>query len=297
MTTREKIKLYKDWIMGIYLEPPNTYLTGLYSLAKFLYWMLALKKVTRYFVGTFHGLLFLFDTRNDGAGRAYILPDLEYGLTVLMRTWLKKGSIFIDGGANVGTVTLYAAAQGASVHSFEPTPDTWRMLAANTYLNGLEEWVFPNKLAISSSHHYLPFFVAIDEYSCINSFKLSPITQGKQKKIVVECVTLDSYCKEHKIDKIDILKLDIEGYELDALRGAKKLLESGKVDIIYWESSDVATKEVRKKTAKHLEKFGFTNFGIDYKRNEFPLWTDADHDCISVHKRVMKRFQNIVRFP
>ena len=53
---------------------------------------------------------------------------------------------------------------------------------------------------------------------------------------IINTETIDSFCSGHKIDKIDILKMDIQGAELMALMGAKKLFEGKKIDLIYTET-------------------------------------------------------------
>ena len=51
----------------------------------------------------------------------------------------------------------------------------------------------------------------------------------------IKIKTIDSYCDEHAIKTINLLKLDIEGHELDALKGAKRMLSSGAIDFIQFE--------------------------------------------------------------
>ena len=52
---------------------------------------------------------------------------------------------------------------------------------------------------------------------------------------VVQIDTVDNYCKEHRIENISLLKMDIEGHELGALFGAEKMFASGKIDIVTFE--------------------------------------------------------------
>jgi len=79
------------------------------------------------------------------------------------------------------------------------------------------------------------------------------------KKIIVQTQTLDKFCKQHKIKKINLLKLDTEGTEHQILLGAKNLLSKGKIDIIY--SEVTGPKKIFKKKVKlitdYLSKYNF----------------------------------------
>ena len=56
------------------------------------------------------------------------------------------------------------------------------------------------------------------------------------KKIDVDTISIDSFCLTNGIEQIDVLKMDIQGGELDALKGAKQMLANGKVGLIYSET-------------------------------------------------------------
>ena len=62
------------------------------------------------------------------------------------------------------------------------------------------------------------------------------------KSIEVQCVTLDDFCDQHSIHEVDVLKIDTEGYDLNVLRGAQKILSGGNVRFIYIEFNDMLPK-------------------------------------------------------
>jgi len=78
-------------------------------------------------------------------------------------------------------------------------------------------------------------------------------------EINVTTQTLDSFCIEQKIDKIDILKIDTEGNELDILKGAEKLLSKSKIKLIYVEISESKEKfdDKEKDVINYLSSFNF----------------------------------------
>jgi FkbM family methyltransferase len=80
------------------------------------------------------------------------------------------------------------------------------------------------------------------------------------ERVDVDVTTLDEFCRENGIEKIDVLKLDIQGSELEALRGAKGLLSQGNIGVIY---TEMLVAPSYKGQFKPLELFGFLD-GLGY---------------------------------
>ena len=78
-------------------------------------------------------------------------------------------------------------------------------------------------------------------------------------EINVQTQTLDNFCLEEKINNIDVLKIDAEGNELNVLKGAKKLLEQNKINIIYTEISETKKRflEKEKSVIDFLNSYNF----------------------------------------
>jgi FkbM family methyltransferase len=136
---------------------------------------------------------------------------------------LAPGMTVMDIGANIGQFTLVAAARvGATgrVHAFEPTPELAAQILSNLELNGLEN-VYVNEVAVSevAGRAILHFSEPDDpgENSIVN---LAPCARALQ----VPTITLDEYVASHGIGRVDVIKMDIEGAEMPALRGARELL-------------------------------------------------------------------------
>jgi FkbM family methyltransferase len=137
---------------------------------------------------------------------------------------LKPGLTVIDGGANVGQYTLLASHRvgpGGSVHAFEPIPRNFEILrrhaaqAANVVLNQTALWNSDDGVTLT-----LP---AQHRINC------GGWTVGKaaptDRCVQVPSVTLDSYLASGRIDRVDAIKLDIEGAEPFALQGAMRALK------------------------------------------------------------------------
>lgn len=147
----------------------------------------------------------------------------EIRLTRYLIKHLRCGSHFVDVGAHQGFYTLLAAelvGENGAVHAFEPTPSNFKVLQANTKDS---KFVIVNNLALSSQIGTSDFYISklgSSEYNSINpeGFEIA-------NKITVQTTTLDEYAKRNNIS-IDMIKIDVEGHELDVLRGATSLLSA-----------------------------------------------------------------------
>jgi FkbM family methyltransferase len=136
---------------------------------------------------------------------------------------LTSGMTIMDIGANVGLFTLVAAARvGATgrVYALEPTPELVAHVRVNLELNGLKN-VNVHEVAVSDTtgRAILHFAEPDDpgENSIINAVPGA-------RSLEVPTVTLDDYVARHGISQVDVIKMDIEGAEMPALRGARDLL-------------------------------------------------------------------------
>jgi FkbM family methyltransferase len=140
-----------------------------------------------------------------GAGTALLLhePKVKEFLT----SHFKQGKVFVDVGANVGGYSVRAAAAGMKVHAFEPNPDNTRALRRNAEINGLSIDVVECALGASDT-----------TASLIPNGAVSRITE--EGGIDVAMRALDGF----ELATVDLMKVDVEGYELEVLRGATQTL-------------------------------------------------------------------------
>lgn len=151
----------------------------------------------------------------------------------------KSNPVIFDIGANRGTVveTYLLHFPQATIHAFEPFPASFEILKKR-YANNQN--VICVAKAASSSAGIKEFFVNknVDTNSLLKP-TFSGLSSDKQVRnlatINVESVVLDDYCEKGKIEHIDILKMDIQGGEFDALKGLTQLLIQKKIDCIYSE--------------------------------------------------------------
>jgi FkbM family methyltransferase len=159
--------------------------------------------------------------------------DLKHDITHLGG---QKIECVFDVGANVGQSVLRFGAYwpNAKIFSFEPVKSTFHQLVDNThdFLN-----VRCENIALGASRGTEKIW--LKERSASNSLKTDVNRQETGIGIAeeIEIITLDEYCKENRVDNIDFLKIDAEGYELEVLEGANRMLTSRAIRFIYAEST------------------------------------------------------------
>jgi len=171
--------------------------------------------------------------------------EQEKAEQLLVRKLVGTGMIVFDIGANVGDYSfLFSKLVGSSgkVYSFEPTLSTFQKLQYRITQSGLKNIYAFHKAAFSENIQ-IEFNEFADDYSVWNSIgkpqMVDPKNLNNYVPIVrtekVEAITVDVFCKEHNIEEINYLKVDVEGAERDVLQGAKNLLSKKAIRFIQFE--------------------------------------------------------------
>ncbi len=169
----------------------------------------------------------------------YELPSTHY--------WLKcaaQAATIFDIGANVGLYSLLAAIENprATVHAFEPTPELVSALKSNLALNRI--WnVVVNEEAIGRTNGQAYLQRCSGDDGSNEGMNFIAATYDPVATISpVEVVALDDYCSQRQIDWVDLMKIDVEGGEYDALVGAENLLRRRAITCIVIEFMDWAAE-------------------------------------------------------
>lgn len=139
--------------------------------------------------------------------------------------------VMIDGGAHDGRTALQFRERfpNLEVHSFEPNGDLFPALEKNLAGVGGTR----NKLALAARTQTLEFIVNDSPMTSSVLPRAEPSVQyfdraTRAREVRrIEAVSLDEWCEKRGVERCDVLKLDLQGYELEALRGASRLLRRG----------------------------------------------------------------------
>ncbi len=153
--------------------------------------------------------------------------EADEGVIILLKHYLPVNGIFIDVGANIGTFTLVAAHQArqGQVHAFEPSAHHFARLARNVELNHFSNVVLNQKGLYDQQGEAVLFLPSrAGEMNNSGAASLYPASEARQVSESISLVRLDDYIRDKNLERVDIIKIDIEGAEIKALNGAKESL-------------------------------------------------------------------------
>jgi len=149
--------------------------------------------------------------------------EVERKETQYIKSIVKEGDVFFDIGTNVGYYTLMVAKRignNGKVFSFEPVTSTFDKLKANVEKNNFKN-VSLNKIGISDISQEIEINISDADNSGMSSLIHIP---NSSKKEVIKTISLDEYLKEKELEKINLIKIDVEGVEFQAIKGMTETL-------------------------------------------------------------------------
>lgn len=151
----------------------------------------------------------------------------EKDVEKVIRDILGKGDVFIDIGANVGYFSVIASrivGENGKVHSLEAIPKLCGLLSESIAINNIRNIKVLNNAAYSENRKIMFHSMKNSAFSYISKDNTS------DNPIEVDAITLDSLID--KIGKVDVMKIDVEGAEMDVLLGGEKLIRRYKPKIV-----------------------------------------------------------------
>lgn len=185
----------------------------------------------------------MWRAENDACGRAILRGQFENAERQFVERYLEPGMTVLDIGAHHGFYSLLASkkvGRNGRVVAFEPSPREREKLARHLTWNSCGN-VRVEETALGETEGQADFFVVADKETGCNSLR-QPHTKHPTRRLQVQVKRLDDYLRTGQIERVDFIKLDVEGAELSVLRGAGEVLESRPRPILLCEVQDMRTK-------------------------------------------------------
>ena len=185
--------------------------------------------------GEHHAEVFGYKIKLDLADyiqRSIYLGTFEPRESAQIRAYLKPGMTFVDVGANVGYYTLLAASlvgRGGRVLAFEPSPYAFDRLAETIKRNNLSQ-VCAVQSGLGDASGEAQLFSPLS-----GNHSPSMVSNGVGSPINVPVRRLDDWLAEHEVDRVDLMKIDIEGFEPNVIKGAAECVRQGRLRAILCE--------------------------------------------------------------
>jgi FkbM family methyltransferase len=203
------------------------------NIARFLEWQMRSRLIRKpHMYETANGAKMWAIPGTTGATGHLYVGLQEFEEMAFLLHFLRRGDLFADVGANVGLYTILAAvAIGTDVVAFEPGESaTW--LISNIELNGVADRVEVRREAVGAKSGIVFFTSGLDTMNHITA-------DGTN---AVPITTLDMACKTIP----SLIKIDVEGFEADVLRGSRNILGNSAAQAVIMELNDEAATELLK---------------------------------------------------
>ena len=202
--------------------------------------------------------------------KMYIHPFYIFGFekfeTELFKSLIREGMVVVDIGAYAGYYSLVAAnlvGEEGKVYAFEPNPENYVLLLKNLEVNRCQN-VIPVQKAIADRNGRTRLFLAQENKG---DSRLFDSNDGRES-IIVDVTSLDAFFKERDY-RVDVIKMDIQGSEMAALKGMTKILEKNdylKILTEFWPNGIRMSGASPEEFLKKLVEFGFELYHINEKR-------------------------------
>jgi FkbM family methyltransferase len=213
-------------------------------------------------------------------GCCYKIPNIKEGIgfeifingiyeketAALIISSIPANGTFLDIGANIGAVSVPVCKQRNDISTFcvEASKRMTRYLQENISVNKINNCTVFNRAIAAEDGLSVNFFSPEELYG-----KGSMMPVFTQTAETVSTITLDTLVAENKIDKVSLIKIDVEGYEYHAFKGGEKLLSGENAPDILFEFADW-TEELAKAVKpgdaqKLLMEYGYKLFSLNSK--------------------------------
>lgn len=215
------------------------------------------------------------DTNTWIGAQIVYLGEYEDYIKATFKNHINKGDTVLDIGANIGFHTLYFSelvGNTGKVIAFEPILSTFSVLTTNVKLNDFENIILKN-IALGDENKILEIYVDNNNQ---NPGENNLFTKGNT---LIDCKKGDDILANVKVD---FIKIDVEGYELFALKGLFNTLQNHRPKIVFEYDKNYQLKNNEKATVlfDYLSQFDYSFYKIERKSmlklTNFDMISSAD---------------------
>ena len=190
---------------------------------------LRLRRPSRAMVRLRSGAVMEFAVPGQVAPALVLFQDLIDPEFALLTELSRPEWVVLDVGAAIGQFSIFAARlPSAVVHAFEPSPANLRTLAVNLAHNAVSDLVVVHPIAVGESDGEASFSTPHNAY--MSGLATGPGDSGKTVTVAVRRLT--GVVEGLGLDRVDVLKINVAGYEPGVLAGAEPLLRAGRADVL-----------------------------------------------------------------
>lgn len=199
-------------------------------------------KQSRPFTAPFNGFTYRGDLNDSIDWHVYFFKEYESGYIRFLEKLAQQftDTVFWDIGANVGHHTLFMARSCAKIYAFEPNPVTYEKLQqkiTDNKLSNVETFTF----GLGNANETLSFYVPTVNNSGTASFE--DRTGWGHQKITAQVCIGDEVAEELRLQKLDLVKIDVEGFEKDVFEGLQETMKKFR-PMIFFELESNTMKKV-----------------------------------------------------
>jgi len=216
--------------MNIYKETFTQFIIGLFVSLRITYWKhfrskinntisVNLTKEEKIEIFTYGDIAYTLYTKQP---LIWFGDGFEFKTIAQIKKNVKKGDIVFDIGANIGLYSILLSklvGNTGTVYAFEPNPLTVKYLKKNLTLNNCHN-VIVSQIALSDENGKIILKKTVGGGDAFNYIVKSQ--DADEEKEIIDAVRLDDFIITNKIDRLDFVKMDIEGAELLCINGAKE---------------------------------------------------------------------------
>ncbi len=173
----------------------------------------------------------------------------------------KECQVIFDIGANTGIYSLVAQtiSPNAQVFAFEPVKRVWEKLQYNIHINGFQSIAVEK--ATSNYDGVATIYEKKDSEHILSVTVNKNLLSDETETILteIETVRLDTFIENNDLERIDLMKIDVETHEPEVLEGMGRYLDDFRPTMLI----EILSDEVGHKVEKHLKGLGYLFFNVD----------------------------------